>query len=224
MFAGTYRLEFASSRLSMRSASTNAAALGFRSKTGRAVMLALGGPLEAPRLLLRREVALATPDVPATVLPYHQVMALPWEEAIAAVQATELVIAKMAAGIIHDVIVALGAQGHRVAVLGIAGAPDRDLARIGNRHIRSHAAEGILFRRVLELGAAGNDVRSCSFSDRTTEAEACTILSCSPQRLDQVLRDLGRAAGPPWRADERLAALSALLALRSIDDTGPAQR
>ena len=39
----------------------SAAAIGFRTKTGRAIAVALAGPVEEPELLWRREVALIDP-------------------------------------------------------------------------------------------------------------------------------------------------------------------
>jgi hypothetical protein len=50
----------------------------------------------------------------------------------------------------------LKSQSIKVSGVGIVGAPDRDLARIGNFHIRAHAAEGVLFRKVLNVAAEAN--------------------------------------------------------------------
>lgn len=38
----------------------------------------------------------------------------------------------------------------------VVGSAPRSLDRIGNQHIRAHAAEGILFRRVLEVASEHN--------------------------------------------------------------------
>jgi len=79
-----------------------------------------------------------------------------------------------------------------------------DLGRIGNEHIRAHAAEGVLFRRVLEVAAERNGVVCRGFSDKELGAPNAKI------------KALGKKAGPPWRADERAAAMAAWLALRSV--------
>src|SRR2546422_727739 len=56
---------------------------------------------------------------------------------------------KMLSGLLND----LASKGFDVPSVGVVGSPDRQLDRIGNPHIRAHAAEGILFRRVLEIAA-----------------------------------------------------------------------
>ncbi len=196
------------------------AALGLRSKSGRAILVAIGGPLDSPRLLLRTSISLTSEAVPATFQPYHQVMDLPWEEALVAVRATEALIEAGATATVRDLIRDLGAQGHLVAAAGVVGSPDRDLLRIGSRHVRTHAAEGILFRHVWEVAAGRNGISSHGYSDRDAEAFACERLAWPPARMKQALRTLGDAAGPPWRVDERLAAMGALLALRSLEGPG----
>jgi hypothetical protein len=65
---------------------SNVAAIGFRSKTGKAIAVALGGSPKAPELLWRREIPLFDPESPETAEPHHQVMELPWGEAMEAVQ------------------------------------------------------------------------------------------------------------------------------------------
>ena len=87
-----------------------------------------------------------------------------------------------------------------IDTIGVAGAPDRDLAKIGSEHIRAHAAEGILYRHAVELAARSLGIACVTISDRH-----------APQ--SEVLKSLGKAAGRPWRADERLAASAALHAL-----------
>lgn len=196
---------------------TGVAALGFRSKTGRAVLVALGGGLDSPRLLLRREIALSAPEAPATFQPYHSVMELPWADAVAAATATESIIEDVATAATRDLIAELGKLGHRVIAIGVVGSPDRELTRIGNRHMRSHAAEGILFRRVLEVAATRNDLPASSYSDRDVESIGCERIAWPPAKLKALMLALGRAAGPPWRADERLAATAALLSLHSLE-------
>jgi len=92
---------------------------------------------------------------------------------------------------------ALGFRAKRVV-----GAPAKNLGRIGNEHIRTHAAEGVLFRRVLEV-AERNGVACRGFAETELGAP------------DAKIEALGKKAGPLWRADERAAATAAWLALQS---------
>jgi len=181
----------------------NSATLGFRSKTGRAIVVALTGTKKEPRFVIRREIDLYDPNVPASGQPYHEVMELAWNKAQVAVKKFVKVIERVANEALDEVIDALKAQGFAVKAAGVTGSPDRDLERIGNFHIRAHAAEGITFRHVLELAAEKHSIAWKSFSDRT-------IGDLAPPEM---LKTLGRAAGRPWRADERAAATAAWMVM-----------
>jgi hypothetical protein len=189
---------------------SNLVSIGLRAKTARAIVVVLGGPSDAPRVLTKLEIPLADPNVPATSQPYHEVMEMPWEESQQAVRksarAIEAIARKSPAGLIKE----LQSTGMKVAGAGIVGAKDRDLARIGNFHIRAHAAEGVLFRRVLDLAADANGLRRRTFPDREfAELAANELTSVDRQKLN----NLGRSLPPPWRADEKQAATAAWLVL-----------
>jgi len=173
------------------------ASIGFRAKTGKAIAVALSA---GPEFVQRWTIDLVDPDVPATSQPHHEVMELPWPEAQSAVVPIEHRIDEVATDRLRTLIEELRSKEFKVSAIGVVGSPDRDLARIGNPHIRAHAAEGILFRRAIEVAAKQLRVKCRSFSDRGFE-EA------------KVAKALGRAAGRPWRADERAAATAAWLML-----------
>jgi len=137
----------------MRRAGLNQAAIGFRAKTGRAIAVLLAGPIDSPRAVRRLEVTLTAPDLPATAQPFHEVMELPWEKAIAAARKTEAAIEAVAAQAIKQLVREARTAGLDVTGIGVVGSQDRDLSAIGNPHIRAHAAEGILFRHVLATAA-----------------------------------------------------------------------
>lgn len=191
------------------------AAIGLKAKTGRAIAVVLSGPTDAPQLIKRTELILTDPRVPATFQPYHEVMELPWSESekrvVPFIRAIEKIAAKALAELVHE----LRSQGVRVVGLGIAGAADRDLSKIGNYHIRAHAAEGLLFRQVLEFAAKANKLPHCAFIEKTLQTEVASELGCTIAKLNNSLNTLGRSAGPPWRTDQRVAATAAWLALKN---------
>ncbi|HEY8131984.1 MAG TPA: hypothetical protein VII12_08840 [Thermoanaerobaculia bacterium] len=177
--------------------------IGLKSKTGRAIAVALGGPASSPEFILRQEVALSDSRRPATGQPFHEVMELPWSEWLVAVQPTIEAIEKIAAASLAELIENLASRGCRVTTVAVVGPADRKLERIGNPHIRAHAAEGVLFRRVLEVAAKANRCRSRSFVDPASELKA-------PQaKVTKVIAALGKIAGSPWRSDEKSAAIAA---------------
>ena len=187
--------------------------IGLRARTGRVIAVVLGGPIDSPQVISKSEIKLADPKVPATSQPYHEVMDLPWAESQLAVRksaaAIEAIARKTLAGLIKE----LQSHGLKVYGAGIVGARDRDLARIGNYHIRAHAAEGLLFRRVLDLAADANGLKRRTFPDRELDQIATTELGLQSAILKRKLNDLGRLLDAPWRADEKQAATAAWLVL-----------
>lgn len=192
---------------------SNLVAIGLRAKTARAIAVVLGGPPEAPVVLHKTEIKLIDPKVPATAQPYHFIMDLPgtqWPKAVGkSAQAIERVATKALAKMIEE----LQANGNKVTGVGVVGAPDRDLARIGNPHIRAHAGEGILFRRVLEVGAEANGLKWQGFSDRDFDKATAMVVGGDYSKIKRNLDDLRQSVSAPWRADEKQAAMAAWVVL-----------
>ena len=192
---------------------TTRASIGFRAKTGKAIAVALAEGPKSPRYLWRREIVLYDPEMPATGQPYHEVMELPWPQAIVEVQTFVERIEAVARAAVKSLLRELAGEGLDVRVIGVVGSADRPLEKIGNFHIRAHAAEGILFRRVLETAAVKNAIRSLAFAEKQLPLASAAALG-GTAKVTSTLKALGREAGPPWRADERSAATAAWLALR----------
>src|SRR5687767_1754675 len=152
--------------------------IGFRTKTGKAIAIALadGG---APRFIQRWNLELWDDDVPATMQPHHELMELPWESALVDVRRYEELIADVATERLRELLETLRSSRIRVPSIGIFGSPDRNLEKIGNRHIRAHAAEGALFRRAVETAAARCKLSCRKFSDRGFDAIAMKELRCT---------------------------------------------
>src|SRR5260370_33060554 len=94
------------------------AALGFRAHSGWAAMVAVAG-IDAPRVLERRRIVIAEPDMPGSKQPYHAASELPFPEAEAlgrkAIESSRaLALETMSASV-----KALRVQGPEVAGCGI---------------------------------------------------------------------------------------------------------
>jgi len=176
------------------------AVIGLKSKTGRAIAVVLASPLE---YICREELALCDAR---TRQPYHDVMELPWSESIVAVKPAIARIEKIATAELRRFIEAVESRGFEVAGIGVVGPADRNLERIGNPHIRAHAAEGVLFRAVIETAAKANRVASTSFVD-----PGDAISAAQRKKID----GMKVIAGPPWRADQKSAAMAACAVLTS---------
>jgi hypothetical protein len=191
----------------------NAAAIGFRAKTGRAIAVALTGSRDAPSLVWRQEVSLVDTTVPETAQPYHAVMELPWARASVDVQPYLRAIEAIARSVLLQLKNDLEARGLSVRGVVAVGSHDRVLEKIGNPHMRAHAAEGMLFRRVLELAAEGEGLPIHRISDRAVDEAAESQLGLSSHAIQAVLDELGAHAGPPWRKDQKAAAIAAWIGL-----------
>jgi len=192
---------------------SNIVSIGLRAKTARAIVVVLGGTTEAPLVLTKLEIPLADPKIPATAQPYHEVMDLPWEESQKAVRKSAATIEMIARKALTRLLKELHSQGMKVSGVGIVGAKDRDLARIGNYHIRAHAAEGVLFRRVLDLAADANGLTRRTFSDREFDQIVASELGTESAGLKRKLDNLKKTVPAPWRTDEKQAATAAWLVL-----------
>ena len=196
---------------------SNLVAVGLRAKTGRAIAVVLGGSPDSPLVIAKTEIKLRDPKIPATGQPYHHVMDLPIEEWPRAVEKSARAIEKLAIKALAKLMKEQIANGTKVHAVGIVGAKDRDLMRIGNPHIRAHAAEGILFRRVLDDAARANKLSFCSFAEREFEQILKQGLGARSSSIKRKLDEATRSLPPPWRADEKLAAIAAWLALHQLD-------
>ena len=179
--------------------------------------MVLAGSFQSPQPISRTELVLAGAEQPSLFQPYHEVMDLPWDRAVLAARDAERALKAVAATSLGAVFAQLRAEGHAIRGVGIVGAPERNLAAIASPHIRAHAAEGVLFRKVLEAGAAANNARYWTFPERQIEDIAISRLGLSSVILRGRLAELGQRLGRPWRADEKASAMAAWLALYAID-------
>jgi len=174
------------------------AAIGIKTRTGRAVAVALSGPLE---FICREEMTLSDAS---TRQPYHDVMELPWTDSLIAVKPAIATIEKIAATELRRLIDSVESRGYEVVTIAVVGPADRKLERIGNPHIRAHAAEGVLFRQVIETAARAHRVASMLFVEPAKELSA---------KQKKTIDEMKKIAGSPWRAEEKSAAMAACAVL-----------
>src|SRR5438045_9652960 len=112
------------------------ASIGLRAKTGRAIAVVLTGPTNSPSVIKRLELSTVDPAVPATFQPYHEVLDLPWEQAQKKVKAIAKKIERAATKALKGLVKEIESDGFKVIGVGIVGAGDRNLEKIGSTHIR----------------------------------------------------------------------------------------
>jgi hypothetical protein len=189
------------------------ACIGLRARTARAIVVVVSGAGSSPHAVNRAEIVLGTLHTPALFQPYHEVMELPWEQAVVATREAERMLEAIAAQRLQALLHDLRDAGLEIASVAIVGAPDRNPQAIGNPHIRAHSAEGMLFRHVWQVAAEAVGVPFAAFPENGFASYAAGRLGLSPGAVRSQLAKFGQALGRPWRADEKTAALAAWLAL-----------
>jgi hypothetical protein len=173
-------------------------ALGFRAHSGWAAMVAATGTVNAPRILERRRVLIADPDVAGSKQPYHTAAELPFAKAERAVQNAILSSRALAAECISAAIAALQRDGHEVTACGGllgSGRTLPGLQAILATHALIHAAEGEMFRDALLTAARNSELHTVGIREKEIDGDALTRLAL-----------VGKQIGPPWTQDQKYAA------------------
>jgi hypothetical protein len=182
------------------------AALGFRAHSGWAAMVAVADTIGAPRILERRRIVIADPELPGSKQPYHAAAELPFPEAEALVLSAIESSRALAVEAISAIIKALVLRGYYVAGCGVLRGSRTTalpvLERILAAHPLIHTAEGEMFRDVLMWAA--QECRLAVTGVREKELDAVSL-----KRIDS----LGKRIGPPWTQDQKYATVAAFMAL-----------
>ena len=101
------------------------------------------------------------------------------------------------------------------AVLVGSPMPDWSVDEILAVHFRMHKAEGVLFRDALIHAAKECKIKAVEIPEKKLLSHAEHELKTPANKLASQLSSLGKIAGPPWGKDQKDAALSAMIALRS---------
>jgi hypothetical protein len=195
-------------------------ALGFRVRTGRATAVVLGGEASSPHLLARRELTLHDPQVPGSGQPFHAGLEAPPGEAEAVIRRATDAARKVALPAVREFVESARARSSRLRGAGIVGGSATDPAKIANAHMRAHALEGRLFPNLVAEGVAACGLDPRTFFEAEVERAAAKALRLPPARLRRILAEMGREAGPPWRALEKAAALAAWILLARSSGKG----
>jgi hypothetical protein len=188
-------------------------ALGLKARTGRAVLVALGGTQRAPSFVQRSELRLL-PE--GDFAPYHAAEGLEPAAARESVRRSVAAAHDLAASGLRDAAGRLAAAGHRVRGCGVLvgpGMPAWSTDEIIAVHVRMHQAEGELFRDVLVAGVLACGLGLTTLPDKSAFDAAAKLLGVHPAELAARVAMLGKAAGAPWGKDQKEAAAAALAAL-----------
>ncbi|HZR04393.1 MAG TPA: hypothetical protein VFA61_01035 [Candidatus Udaeobacter sp.] len=188
------------------------AALGFRVKSGWAAVVLLTGPIDSPALRDNRVIDLSDPRVPGTRQPYHANFGQLETDAKKTNQRTDIV-HRVTKQSVTKLLSDYRQKSLSIARASLMVGSQRDPATIANPHIRAHALEGQLFRSSLEQALNEGGIRTAVLLERDAYVTAGAQLKKPHDDVRQKIQNLGRSSDGPWRAEQKLAALGAWLAL-----------
>ncbi len=189
-----------------------AAALGLRVKSGWAAAVLLTGTARSPQLCDVRRIELSDPQHPETRQPYHAAMGKLERDARKINQRVD-VVRGIAQQSIATLLAGYRRQNLRIRRAALVVGSQIDPDSIANPHIRAHAFEGRLFRSVLEESLRAHRIRANILIERHAYAHAVEELKQTNQNVRRKIQDFGREMETPWRAEQKLAAVAAWLAL-----------
>jgi hypothetical protein len=192
------------------------AGLGFRAHSGWAAVVAIGGPVEAPQVVLRRCIAIADRAIPGSMQPYHAAERMALPDAAAFLHRCAEATCAMATKAIQDAIaelIKLGFEPSGSCVLLGSGRPSPDLARILAAHPLIHTAEGEFYRDGLRQACELSGLRFQGIREKALMDSAAQALGMRAGEIESRISEFGKVLGPPWRQDEKLSAVAAWIAL-----------
>ena len=189
------------------------AALGFRVKSGWAAAVLLTGPTRSPQLCDVRRIDLSDPRLPETRQPYHAAMGK-LETDTTKINRRVSLVRSIAQQSIATLLASYRQKGYAIRRAALVVGSQVDPDSIANAHIRAHAFEGQLFRSVLREALQACRIRTEILVEQNAYAQAAAKLKDSNDNVQRMIRDFGRVAQGPWRAEQKLAALAAWLTLR----------
>jgi hypothetical protein len=193
---------------------TMRAALGWSVHTGWAVVVGVRLDGETPRVELRHRVELISPELPR--MAYHAAQDLPLASAESLLADVERSVEAATASALTATATELQATGGEpgIALLGKPTADLPPLERILASHSLLHTAEGVLYRDAIVDAASTAGLTTTVVDPRTAAAEADDAWGWTPGRGEAWAAEVGKAMGPPWQKDHKLATLAALVALQ----------
>ena len=193
------------------------AALGFRAHSGWTVMVALSLDKDGPLVLLRERPRLVGTFTYEFRQPYHTAAKMSLDRAREFISRVESGAKHLAEEAIHSARRTLREQSYQLTQFGLpltSAKPLPSLEKILSSHALIHTADGELFRQALVHAGQSCNLVVFTCEERELFATACGSLGMKRDGLARALIAIGKPIGAPWSQDEKLAALSAWLALR----------
>jgi hypothetical protein len=200
---------------------TTRAALGFRTHSGWAAVIAIASPSQVaidvrPTVVGRRRIELIDDKIPEAAQPYHAAAEMGLKEAgecLAKCADRAQLLAREAILSIIDGLTEGNCRAVGCGIVLASGRPLPVLASVLASHALIHTAEGEFFRDVLRRGSEQCNLTVTGVKERELYTRGTRELGMGVEALNRALAEMGRIVGPPWSQDQKSAALAAWLAL-----------
>ena len=101
----------------------------------------------------------------------------------------------------------------RVRAAGLVVGSDVNPASLRSLHVRAHALEGRLYREAVEAALSVCGLTCNVLVEREAIVRAAARIRKDQTQLKATLNAMGKVAGRPWGAQEKMAAIAAWVAL-----------
>lgn len=195
------------------------AAIGFRSHSGWAALVVVAGSPVAPAILDRRRIEIADRTIRGSVQPYHAAAELGLPKAAAFLERCADSSRALALSALRNVIDDPRLDGHQVIGCGIllsSGRPAASLEATLASHAAIHTAEGEFFREALIDASQRCRLPCKGVREKELFEMAAPAFGLTADEVQRRVNALGKTIGPPWRQDQKYAALAGWLALAGI--------
>jgi len=179
--------------------------------------MAVAGNAAAAEILKRSRIDIVDRTAAGAVQPYHFAQGQPLAAAERHLANCAASSERLAFEGLHkaaDEIRQSKAEIDGCAILMASGRPLPELSKILGSHPLIHTAEGEFFRQAFWRAAKRLKIQVTGFRERDLEQQARDVFGdAAAAEVDKTVANLGKAIGPPWTADQKLATLAALLLL-----------
>jgi hypothetical protein len=191
-------------------------AIGVRIHSGWGVLVAVSIDGDTLELVERAQVTLADGTMRGGRQPYHFAEKLEICEAQTYLEDYAAASERMALEAMGGIVQRLKGQGYRTMGCGLLTASGRllpTLPAILASHALIHTAEGEFFRNAIRAACQRLGIPVRGYRQRDLDVRVTSFFGGDTGGIQEGIKSLGRAWGPPWTSDHKMAALAACLVL-----------
>jgi hypothetical protein len=191
------------------------AALGFKLHTGWGTFVAVVVEPDGMKVLTRGRMTLLPADRVLPRFVYHKAAELGAAPGAKLVERAERVALQNARNELSGILETVRDRGASVRACGVIGSTEireETLAAILRSHPLIHAAEGRLFQDVVAAACRSVPLPVSVIREPDAWPAAATAYRCDEAALRAQIDALRKSVGPPWAADEKIAAAAAVAA------------